>query len=176
MSDPRRAPHHLEPGSQIDSWDDIRSEWPDIRLRLYGPGTDSGTFDYYTEMVVGMARSSRADYTASEDDNVLVQGISGDPFALGYFGYAYYIENTEKLKLVAVDSGDGCILPSEETIETGQYQPLSRPMFIYVTLESLKRPQVRAFVEFYMRDDLRSSGRLATFPRVPRCTNSTSPR
>ena len=120
------------------------------RIRLYGPGTDSGTFDYFTEEVVGEAQSSRADYTASEDDNVLVQGIGGDRNSLGYFGYAYYAENSDKLKLVAVDSGDGCVTPSPASISDGSYQPLSRPMFIYVSKSALERVEVRTFVEFYM--------------------------
>jgi phosphate transport system substrate-binding protein len=139
-----------EPGSTVKTWKDVRSEWPDDTLRLYGPDTDSGTFDYFTEEVVGEARASRSDYTASADDNVLVQGIAGDRNSLGYFGYAYYAENTDKLKLVAVDSGGGCVLPTDDTIESGNYTPLSRPLFIYVSKESLNRPEVKAFVEFYM--------------------------
>ena len=141
-----------EPGSTVDSWNDVRPEWPDRPLRLYGPDTDSGTFDYFTEEIMGEARRSRADYTASPDDNVLVQGIAGDRNGLGYFGYAYYIENTDKLKLVAVDSGNGCVLPTGETIQGGQYTPLSRPLFIYVSRKSLERPEVKAFVEFYMEN------------------------
>jgi phosphate transport system substrate-binding protein len=114
------------------------------------PGTDSGTFDYFTEEVNGESGVSRADYTASEDDNVLVQGISGDRNALGYFGYAYYAENMDKLKLVAVDSGAGCVAPSVASIADGTYSPLSRPLFIYVSKASLARPEVREFVKFYM--------------------------
>ena len=139
-----------QPESTVQKWKDIRPEWPDRKVRLYGPGTDSGTFDYFTEVIMGQARASRADYTASEDDNTLVQGIAGDRNALGYFGYAYYIENTDKLKLIAVDSGNGCILPTDETIQDGQYAPLSRPLLIYVNGVSLKRPEVKAFLEFYM--------------------------
>ena len=141
-----------EPGSTVKTWQDIRPEWPADEMRLYGPDTDSGTFDYFTEEIVGEARASRADYTASADDNVLVQGIGGDRSALGYFGYAYYAENQDKLKLVAVDSGDGCVLPTDESIESGEYQPLARPMFIYVNVESLERPEVKSFVEFYMEN------------------------
>ncbi len=141
-----------EPGSTINNWRQVRAGFPDQPLHLYGPGTDSGTFDYFTEEIVGQARASRADYTASEDDNVLVQGISGDRNALGYFGYAYYVENPGKLKLLAVDSGKGCVLPTSETIENGTYTPLSRPLFIYVNKQKLaQRPELRAFVEFYMQ-------------------------
>ena len=139
-----------EPESAVRTWKDVRAEWPADPVRLYGPDTDSGTFDYFTEEIVGTARASRADYTASADDNVLVQGIAGDRNALGYFGYAYYAENPDKLKLVAVDSGAGCVLPTDETIEAGRYTPLSRPLFIYVNKGSLERPEVKAFVEFYM--------------------------
>ena len=141
-----------EPGSTVKTWQDIRPEWPADEMRLYGPDTDSGTFDYFTEEIVGEARASRADYTASADDNVLVQGIGGDRSAMGYFGYAYYAENQDKLKLVAVDSGDGCVLPTDESIESGEYQPLARPLFIYVSVESLERPEVKSFVEFYMEN------------------------
>ena len=140
------------PESQVDSWDDIRPEWPDHPIRLYGPGTDSGTFDYFTEVINGESGSSRSDYTASEDDNVLVQGISGDNYALGYFGYAYYAENAGILKIVPIDSGKGPITPTDQTINTGQYEPLSRPLFIYVNKASLQRTEVEDFVRFYMEN------------------------
>jgi len=139
-----------EPGSSVDSWNDVRAEWPDEPLRLYGPGTDSGTFDYFTEVINGDSGASRPDYTASEDDNVLVQGVSGDINALGFFGYAYYLANVDKLKLVPVDGGDGPVSPSMETINNGSYSPLSRPIFIYVSKQSAVRPEVRAFTEFYI--------------------------
>ncbi|MYK36038.1 MAG: PstS family phosphate ABC transporter substrate-binding protein, partial [Chloroflexi bacterium] len=139
-----------KPGSTINNWQDVRAGFPDQRLRLYGPDTDSGTFDYFTEEVNGEAQVSRADYTASADDNVLVQGIAGDRGSLGYFGYAYYQENKESLKVVAVDGGDGCVTPEPSTIEDGSYKPLSRPLFIYVNAESLEKPEVKAFVTFYM--------------------------
>ena len=139
-----------EPGSAVTRWNQVRAEFPDRPIRLYGPDTDSGTFDYFTEEVMGQARASRSDYTASADDNVLVQGISGDRNALGYFGYAYYTENPGKLKLVAVDSGSGCVTPTPENIAAGQYTPLSRPMFIYVSKRSLERPEMQAFVRFFM--------------------------
>lgn len=139
-----------KPGSTITNWNQVRSEFPDQRLRLYGPDTDSGTFDYFTEEVMGEAQVSRDDYTASADDNVLVQGVAGDRGSLGYFGYAYFKENTDKLQAVAVDAGNGCIIPTSETIASGEYTPLSRPLFIYVNVESLQRPAVAAFVKFYM--------------------------
>jgi phosphate transport system substrate-binding protein len=140
------------PNSTVTKWNDIRPSWPDQPIHLYGPGTDSGTFDYFTEVIVGTVDASRPDYTASEDDNILVQGIAGDTYALGYFGYAYYAENTDKLKIVPIDSGSGPVTPSDQTINSGQYTPLSRPLFIYVNKESLERPEVKAFVKFYMEN------------------------
>ncbi|MDP2728896.1 MAG: PstS family phosphate ABC transporter substrate-binding protein [Dehalococcoidales bacterium] len=141
-----------EPNSPIKRWNQIRPEWPDQPINLYGPGTDSGTFDYFTEVIVGKAKSSRADFTASEDDNVLVQGIAGDRNALGYFGYAYYVENKDKLKLVAIDAGKGAVLPSKETIDDATYTPLSRPLFIYVNKAALTRPEVKEFIRFFMTE------------------------
>ena len=139
-----------EPESTVEKWSDVDPSWPDSKIALYGPDTDSGTFDYFTEEIMGEAQVSRADYTASADDNVLVQGIAGGKYSLGYFGYAYYQENMDKLKLVAVDSGNGCVLPNSESIENGTYSPLSRPLFIYVSKQSMERPEVKAFVEFYL--------------------------
>jgi phosphate transport system substrate-binding protein len=139
-----------QPGSTVDSWDDVRPEWPSEPLRLYGPGTDSGTFDYFTEAINGESGASRPDYTASEDDNVLVQGISGDPYAMGFFGFAYYIENRDKLKAVPVDGGNGPIIPTAITINDGSYSPLSRPIFIYLNSASLARPEVSTFIDFYI--------------------------
>jgi phosphate transport system substrate-binding protein len=141
-----------EPGSAIDNWSQVRDGFPDKTLVLYGPGTDSGTFDYFTEAVVGETDASRPDYTASEDDNVLVQGVQGDPGALGYFGFAYYEENADRLKLLGVDGGTGCIQPSVETIESQTYAPLSRPLFLYVSDVGLAKPQVEAFVEFHLQE------------------------
>ena len=132
------------------SWRDVRSDFPSQPIKLYGPGTDSGTFDYFTEVIVGKAKSSRPDYQASEDDNVLVQGVAGDPSALGYFGHAYVKENTDKLKVVGVDAGSGCVQPTDETIANKTYAPLSRPVFIYVAAKADSRPEVKAFVEFYL--------------------------
>ncbi|MGH2682202.1 MAG: PstS family phosphate ABC transporter substrate-binding protein [Actinomycetota bacterium] len=139
-----------EPESQIDNWSQIRRGFPDQPLTLYGPGTDSGTFDYFTDEIVGEEGASRADYTASEDDNVLVQGVAGDPNALGYFGYAYFEQNQDKLKVVGVDSGSGCVSPNRETIESGRYTPLSRPLYIYVSKEAAGRPEVAVFMDFYL--------------------------
>jgi phosphate transport system substrate-binding protein len=138
------------PGSTVRRWSDIRQGFPNTELKLYGPGTNSGTFDYFTEEVIGEQGASRADYTASEDDNVLVQGVEGDVNALGYFGFAYYKENSQRLKLVAVDGGKGCVTPSEATIKNGTYSPLSRPLFIYVSGKAAARPEVKAFVDFYL--------------------------
>ena len=141
-----------EPASTITRWNQVRPNWPDQPINLYGPGTDSGTFDYFTEVITGRAKASRSDYTASEDDNVLVQGISGQRNALGYFGFAYYVENQSKLKLVPVDPGDGKpVKPSATTILDGTYKPLSRPLYVYVKVKSLKeKPQVQEFVKFYL--------------------------
>ena len=135
---------------QVKKWNQIRSSWPDQPLKLFGAGSDSGTFDYFTEAIVGKAKASRGDYTASEDDNTLVQGIANDKQALGYVPYAYYEPNQKRLKAVAVDGGHGPVLPSRQTVERGTYQPLSRPMFIYVNMKSATRPDVKRFVEFYL--------------------------
>jgi len=138
------------PGSSVRTWRDVRPEFPAEPVQLYGPGTDSGTFDYFTEVVVGEAKASRNDFQASEDDNILVQGVAGDRYALGYFGYAYFRENRDRLKLVAVDGGEGCVLPSDETVSDGSYAPLSRPLYMYVSRRAAERPEVRAFVDFML--------------------------
>ncbi len=134
----------------ITKWNQVRPEWPDQNIGLYAPGVDSGTFDYFTETVNGEPQASRADFLPSEDDNVLVTGIANDRGALGYFGYAYYAENADRLKLVPVDGGDGCVLPTDQTIHNGSYSPLSRPLFIYVSSAAMGQPHVKAFVEFYL--------------------------
>ena len=139
-----------EPNSTVTTWQDVRDEWPAEEISLYGPGTDSGTFDYFTETINGEGGASRADYQASEDDNILVQDIAGDTYSLGYFGYAYYAENSDILKLVGVDGGEGCVLPSDETIQNGTYAPLSRPLYVYVRHSALERPAVRAYVDFML--------------------------
>ena len=139
-----------EPNSTVTMWSDVRAGWPTRPIHLYGPGTDSGTFDYFTEVINGKTKASRADFTASEDDNILVQGVSGDQNSLGYFGYAYYVENKDKVKVVPIDSGSGPVSPDDSTITSNAYTPLSRPLYIYVNTASLQREEVRAFVEFYM--------------------------
>jgi phosphate transport system substrate-binding protein len=146
-----------EPAAQgkILRWSQIRAGWPDREIHLFGPGVDSGTFDYFTEAVAGKAKASRGDYTSSEDDNVIVQGISRDELALGYFGYAYYEENQNNVKLVPVDDGNdangkGPIAPSPITVKDGTYFPLSRPIFIYVKVKALDRPEVENFIDFYL--------------------------
>jgi phosphate transport system substrate-binding protein len=139
-----------EAEGKVINWKQINSSWPDAELRLYGPGADSGTFDYFTEEIVGNSGASRADYTPSEDDNVLVQGVASDPNAIGYFGFAYYQVNKDKLKGIAIDSGDGGVLPSLETVRNGTYKPLSRPIFIYINIKSVARPEVKEFIEYYL--------------------------
>ena len=145
-----------EPAAQgkITNWNQVNPAYPDVPLKLYGPGADSGTFDYFTEAVVGKAKSSRGDYTASEDDNVLVQGVSRDVNGLGYFGYAYYAENMARLKgLAIVNPKTGkAVEPSGANVENGSYVPLSRPIFVYVKVKSLQKPEVKEFVDFYMKN------------------------
>jgi phosphate transport system substrate-binding protein len=142
-----------EPGAQgkVMRWNQVNPSWPDAPMKLFGPGADSGTFDYFTEAVVGKSKSSRGDFTASEDDNVLVQGVSRDTNALGYFGFAYYVENKDKLKAVAIVNEKGqAVLPSLEAVEKGSYTPLARPIFIYVNAKALAKPEVKEFVQYYM--------------------------
>ncbi|HWP65028.1 MAG TPA: PstS family phosphate ABC transporter substrate-binding protein [Candidatus Limnocylindria bacterium] len=139
----------------VTRWNQVRSAWPDKEIRLFGAGTDSGTYDYFAEAIVGKNAGTRGDFQASEDDNVLVQGVASDPLALGFFGLAYYEENMQKLKLLAVDdenpaNGAGCIRPTLETVGNGTYQPLSRPLFLYVKKAAADRPVVNAFVSFYL--------------------------
>lgn len=146
-----------EAQNKIKRWNQIRPEWPDRPIHLYGAGVESGTYDYFTEAIVGKSHASRGDYTASEDDNVLVQGVSTDVNALGFFGYAYYEENKDKLKAIPVDdqddsNGKGPILPSLETIKDGTYAPLSRPLFLYINSEAVKKRQVREFMDFYFEN------------------------
>jgi phosphate transport system substrate-binding protein len=144
-----------EPPAQgkVMRWNQVNAAWPDAPLKLFGPGADSGTFDYFTEAVVGKAKASRGDFTASEDDNVLVQGVARDANALGYFGFAYYVENRDKLKAVPIVNDKGvAVLPSLEAVVKGTYQPLSRPIFIYVNAAALRKPEVREFAQFYMEN------------------------
>jgi phosphate transport system substrate-binding protein len=144
-----------EPAAQgkIKTWKQVNIQWPDMPLSLFGPGADSGTFDYFTDAIVGKAKSSRGDYTASEDDNVLVQGVARNVGGLGYFGFAYYVENQDKLVAVAIVNSKGQpVLPSYESVIDGTYEPLSRPIFIYVNAKSYQRPEVQQFVEFYFKN------------------------
>lgn len=141
-----------QPESTIERWNQVREAWPDRELVLYGPDTDSGTFDYFTGTVVGEENASRSDYTASADDNVLVRGVRGDVGSLGYFGFAYYVENRDRVEALAVDDGTGCVEPTRETIESGEYAPLSRPLFIYVKESALERDAVREFVRYYLEN------------------------
>jgi phosphate transport system substrate-binding protein len=136
------------PGSTVTTWADVRDGFPDEEIALYGPGTSSGTFDYFTEAINGESGASRPDYQASEDDNVLVQGVLGDRYAMGYFGYAYYRENQGELNGVEVDAGEGCVGPNQATIEDGSYAPLSRPLFIYVRHAAAQRAEVDAFLDY----------------------------
>jgi phosphate transport system substrate-binding protein len=139
-----------EPGSKVVTWQDVRAGWPNRKIKLYGPGTDSGTFDFFTEAINGKAQLSRSEFTKSEDDNVLVQGVEGDKDSLGYFGYAYYTANQTRLKAVSVDAGKGPIAPNDATINDESYAPLSRVVYIYVSTAAAKRPEVQSFVRFYL--------------------------
>ncbi|MDA0263432.1 MAG: PstS family phosphate ABC transporter substrate-binding protein [Chloroflexi bacterium] len=134
----------------VRRWNQIRPEWPDKAFSLYGPGADSGTFDYFTEVVNGESQMSRGDFIASENDNVLVQGISGDRDAVGYFGYSYYVENQDKLKLVGVDAGAGCVTPTPETIADGTYAHFARPLFMYVNSVAAQEPHILEFVRYFL--------------------------
>ena len=139
------------PDNPAKTWSDLDPSWPAEEVALYGPGTDSGTFDYFTEEIVGETKKSRSDYSPSEDDNVLVTGVSSNKNALGYFGFAYFEENREKLKLLGVDSGSGCMKPTMETVSENTYTPLSRPLYIYVRKSSLAEPAIAEFVDFYLQ-------------------------
>jgi phosphate transport system substrate-binding protein len=146
-----------EAQGEVTRWSQVRAGWPDREIHLFGAGVDSGTYDYFTEAITGKAKASRGDFTSSEDDNVLVQGVSSDELGLGFLPFAYYEENRDKLKLVPVDDGKadngaGALLPSAESIRTGTYQPLSRPVFIYVSTKAAERPEVQKFVEFYLAE------------------------
>jgi phosphate transport system substrate-binding protein len=142
-------------GSKVNNWNQVDSSFPNQRLQLFGPGTDSGTFEYFTEEINGEDGRHRSDYQPSEDDNVVVQGVSGSPGGLGYFGFSYYEENASKLNAVQIDGGDGCVTPSVQTAQNGTYKPLSRPLYIYPSAAALKRPEALAFVEFYVANAAR---------------------
>jgi phosphate transport system substrate-binding protein len=142
-----------EPGSEVDSWSEVRDGFPDESLKLFGAGTDSGTFDYFTDVINGEEGASRTDFSASEDDNVTVQGVSGTSGGLGYFGFSYFEENQDALKALEIDGGDGCVPPSVETAQDGSYTPLSRPLFVYVKKESFERQEVEDFIQFIIDNE-----------------------
>ncbi|MBX9745990.1 MAG: PstS family phosphate ABC transporter substrate-binding protein [Hyphomonadaceae bacterium] len=151
-----------EPGSRVNNFNQVGG--PNLQMQLFGPGSASGTFDYFTEAVNGTARASRTDYTPSEDDNVLVQGVANNPGGLAYFGLAYYEENASRLRAVAIDGGNGPVMPSVENVVNGSYQPLSRPIFIYVNAAALRRPQVQQFVQYYVNNAATVSARVGYVP------------
>jgi phosphate transport system substrate-binding protein len=140
-------------GSKVDNWSEIDPSFPDQELKLFGPGTDSGTFDYFTGEINGEEGASRSDYGASEDDNVIVQGVTGEKGGLGYFGFSYFEENQDSLKAVEIDGGDGCVAPSVETAQNGTYKPLSRPLYVYAKKKSFERPEVEAFVQYLIDNE-----------------------
>lgn len=140
-------------GSSVKSWKDVRSGFPDVQLKLFGPGTDSGTFDFFTEVINGKGGRSRSDYLATEDDNVIVQGVSGERGGMGYFGFSYYEENADKLKLLKVDNGKGCTAPSIAAVQKGQYKPLARPLFIYAKRSSFRRPVVAGYFGYLFNNE-----------------------
>jgi phosphate transport system substrate-binding protein len=142
-----------EPSSKVSSWQDVDPSFPDEELELFGPGTDSGTFDYFTDEINGEEGASRSDYAASEDDNTIVTGVSGEQGGLGYFGFSYFEENMDTLKALEIDGGDGCVAPSVETAQNGSYKPLSRPLFIYVKKASLQRPEVAGFLGYILDNE-----------------------
>jgi phosphate transport system substrate-binding protein len=155
-----------DPSAQgrIMRWNQVRKDWPNQPMTLFGPGSDSGTFDYFTEAVNGKAKASRGDYTASEDDNVLVQGVESNVNALGYFGYSYYIAHQDKLTAASIDGGKGPVAPSVQTVNDASYQPLSRPLFIYVKEASASRPDVKEFVEFYLNNAAELAAEVKSVP------------
>lgn len=154
------------PGSQVKNWNQVRSGFPNAPIKLFGPGANSGTFEYFTEAIVGKSKASRSDYTASEDDNVLVTGVSRDKNALGYFGYAYFEENKGKLNAVGINNGKATVMPSPQAVQNGTYTPLSRPLFIYVSSKSANKPEVRDFVNFYLSNGARLA-RQAKYVALP---------
>ena len=162
-----------EPGSKVDNWRDVRPGFPDVPLKLFGPGTDSGTFEYFTEAVNGRARASRTDYQASEDDNVLVQGVSGERGGMGYFGFSYYIENQSRLNAVQVTNPktNQCVTPSRATVFSNSYKPLSRPLFIYAKGSSFKRKEVQAFIDYIFDNEVAIANRSDFISLTPKQLN-----
>ncbi|MGW9498849.1 PstS family phosphate ABC transporter substrate-binding protein [Streptomyces prasinus] len=144
-----------QPGSTIDNWNQVDAAFPDRELELFGPGTESGTFDYFTEAVNGEEGASRADYKVSEDDDLIVRGVAGSAGGMGYFGHSYYEENKDELKALAIDGGDGCVAPTVQNVQDGSYKPLARPLFIYPKVSSLEKPEVAAFIEYYVENNER---------------------
>jgi phosphate transport system substrate-binding protein len=153
-----------EPGSKVDNWKDVRSSFPDVSLKLFGPGTDSGTFDFFTEVINGRARASRSDYSATENDNVAVRGVEGERGGMAYFGLSYYEENKNRLKVLGVDSGRGCVKPTKTTVQKNTYKPLSRPLFIYAKRDSFARPAVRGFIGFMLANEVKIAQRSKFVP------------
>jgi phosphate transport system substrate-binding protein len=163
-----------EPGSKVDTWKDVDGGFPDEKLSLAGPGTDSGTFDYFTEVIVGEEGASRTDYTATEDDNVIVNAVSGDKGGLGYLGLSYFEQNRKALRALQVDGGDGCVAPSVETVQSGEYRPLSRPLFIYVNRDRLEEKlQVDAFLDFILENQRQLAGRALFVPLTAEQVNKS---
>jgi phosphate transport system substrate-binding protein len=158
-----------EPGSKVDNWKDVRPGFPDVPLKLFGAGTDSGTFEYFTEAINGRARASRTDYQASEDDNVLVQGVAGERGGMGYFGYSYFIENQSRLNAVQVRNPktESCVAPSVNTVHNNSYKPLSRPLFIYAKGSSFKRTEVQAFLDYVFDNEVKIAQRARFVPLTP---------
>ena len=158
-------------GSKVSSLSQVDPSLPDTELSLYGPGTDSGTFDFFTDEINGEEGVTREDYEASEDDNTLVTGVSGDPGGLGYFGFSYYEANAEQLNLIGVDAGDGCVKPSLQTIQDGSYQPLSRPIFMYPSKKAMQRPEVKAFMDFVLNNEVEIAEAAAMVPMTEQQIN-----
>jgi len=154
-------------GSNVKSWKDVDSKFPDEEIQLFGAGTDSGTFDYFTEAINGEEGRSRSDYQASEDDNVTVQGVSGSKGAMGYFGLSYALENEGKVKAIEIDGGDGWVTPSTETVQSGEYKPLGRPLFVYPSDKALAKPEVKAFMEFYIANAEQIAEQAQFVPMTP---------
>lgn len=152
------------PDSKVSNWNQVDASFPDKKLKLFGPGTDSGTFDYFTGAINGKEGASRSDYAASEDDNTVVTGVSGEQGGLGYFGFSYYEENQDTLKALEIDGGDGCVAPSVETAQSGTYKPLSRPLFIYAKQESFKRLEVEAFIQYILDNETQIAERSQYVP------------
>jgi len=159
-------------GSKVDNWKEVRAGFPDVPLKLFGAGTDSGTFDFFTEAINGKARASRSDYSASEDDNILVSGVSGTRGSLGYFGLSYFQENASRLKLIGVDSGNGCVKPNKNTVQAKTYKPLSRGLYIYAKRDSFQRAAVRTFIGF----SLNNQGKIAKNARFVPLTPAQAKR